>query len=105
MLRQARHEERPCFLEGLAPSLSKGEAPPPRGGCYSAWQAARLVYSSGLFSDGAGMQIREAFTFDDVLLQPAESAVLPRATDTRSEERRVGKECVSTCISRWSQDH
>src|SRR3546814_17526522 len=29
----------------------------------------------------------------------------PRFTDnnrTRSEERRVGKECVSTCRSRWS---
>src|SRR3546814_15678708 len=24
---------------------------------------------------------------------------------TRSEERRVGKECVSTCSSRWSQFH
>src|SRR3546814_12941575 len=23
----------------------------------------------------------------------------------RSEERRVGKECVSTCIYRWSPDH
>src|SRR3546814_16871587 len=23
----------------------------------------------------------------------------------RSEERRVGKKCVSTCRSRWSQDH
>src|SRR3546814_12982317 len=26
-------------------------------------------------------------------------------TDTRSEERRVGKECVSTCRSRWSPSH
>src|SRR3546814_14780334 len=26
-------------------------------------------------------------------------------TDSRSEERRVGKECVSTCRSRWSPDH
>src|SRR3546814_17500895 len=26
-------------------------------------------------------------------------------TITRSEERRVGKECVSTCRSRWSPDH
>src|SRR3546814_11689991 len=26
-------------------------------------------------------------------------------TDFRSEERRVGKECVSTCRSRWSPDH
>src|SRR3546814_3326876 len=25
-----------------------------------------------------------------------------RLTQTRSEERRVGKECVSTCRSRWS---
>src|SRR3546814_3934744 len=25
--------------------------------------------------------------------------------DDRSEERRVGKEWVSTCRSRWSQDH
>src|SRR3546814_4744887 len=25
--------------------------------------------------------------------------------DQKSEERRVGKECVSTCRSRWSTDH
>src|SRR3546814_15074247 len=28
-----------------------------------------------------------------------------RATRQRSEERRVGKECVSTCIVRWSPSH
>src|SRR3546814_8041169 len=28
-----------------------------------------------------------------------------RRTDHRSEERRVGKECVSTCRSRWSPYH
>src|SRR3546814_16141392 len=26
-------------------------------------------------------------------------------TPARSEERRLGKECVSTCISRWSPYH
>src|SRR3546814_12102512 len=26
-------------------------------------------------------------------------------SDPRSEERRVGKECVSTCRYRWSRDH
>src|SRR3546814_11913968 len=26
-------------------------------------------------------------------------------TPQRSEERRVGKECVSTCRSRWSPEH
>src|SRR3546814_3719266 len=29
----------------------------------------------------------------------------PRFNDYRSEERRVGKECVSTCRSRWSPYH
>src|SRR3546814_10921838 len=28
-----------------------------------------------------------------------------RRPGARSEERRVGKECVSTCRSRWSPDH
>src|SRR3546814_2595746 len=28
-----------------------------------------------------------------------------RRIDPRSEERRVGKECVSTCRSRWSPYH
>src|SRR3546814_4442269 len=29
----------------------------------------------------------------------------PEGGAARSEERRVGKECVSTCRSRWSPDH
>src|SRR3546814_19900715 len=29
----------------------------------------------------------------------------PASPSPRSEERRVGKECVSTCRSRWSPDH
>src|SRR3546814_14021658 len=32
-----------------------------------------------------------------------EQAAQPK--DARSEERRVGKECVSTCSSRWSPNH
>src|SRR3546814_15249000 len=31
--------------------------------------------------------------------------LLMQALSSRSEERRVGKECVSTCRSRWSPDH
>src|SRR3546814_3128111 len=30
---------------------------------------------------------------------------IKQARSTRSEERRVGKECVSTCRSRWSPYH
>src|SRR3546814_18665434 len=29
----------------------------------------------------------------------------PEVQGIRSEERRVGKECVSTCRSRWSPSH
>src|SRR3546814_14061148 len=36
--------------------------------------------------------------------RPYEHRVLA-AVDDRSAERRVGKECVSTCRSRWSPDH
>src|SRR3546814_13203537 len=35
-------------------------------------------------------------------VEVAEVVAAPRA---RSEERRVGKECVSTCRSRWSPYH
>src|SRR3546814_15271267 len=41
-------------------------------------------------------------------LAPASLTVLEKVTAAafgRSEERRVGKECVSTCKSRWSPFH
>src|SRR3546814_18307153 len=37
------------------------------------------------------------------LCQMLGEAIMPVCI--RSEERRVGKECVSTCRSRWSQYH
>src|SRR3546814_14035639 len=35
----------------------------------------------------------------------ASSSTLAWLNSQRSEERRVGKECVSTCSSRWSPYH
>src|SRR3546814_2440869 len=35
----------------------------------------------------------------------SELPVAPGVVRSRSEERRVGKECVSTCRSRWSPYH
>src|SRR3546814_14465193 len=35
----------------------------------------------------------------------AGAAMTPYGCGRRSAERRVGKECVSTCRSRWSPDH
>src|SRR3546814_20544653 len=40
---------------------------------------------------------------DEVLSRLKEVAA--EVVDARSEERRVGKECVSTCRSRWSPYH
>src|SRR3546814_9690775 len=39
------------------------------------------------------------------LPKPAPRALRPTSPPMRSEERRVGKECVSTCRSRWSPYH
>src|SRR3546814_7748461 len=36
---------------------------------------------------------------------PEDAAEAERLTQARSEERRVGKECVRTCRSRWSPSH
>src|SRR3546814_2703088 len=38
-------------------------------------------------------------------MSSASGSCTPLPPATRSEERRVGKECVSTCRSRWSPYH
>src|SRR3546814_18280891 len=44
--------------------------------------------------------------YDDRIYPPRRGARLrDRTRRHRSEERRVGKECVSTCRSRWSPYH
>src|SRR3546814_17727788 len=53
--------------------------------------------------DGVKLRVHAAFGASD---QPAKTPFLTRRLDAvRSEERRVGKECVSTCRSRWSRYH
>src|SRR3546814_11912929 len=56
-------------------------------------------------------EFKSAYSFEaqfDKLMQRAnynETNGIVVGPDFRSEERRVGKECVSTCTSRWSQYH
>src|SRR3546814_18636862 len=38
-------------------------------------------------------------------LAEIDAKIMEYVPDDRSEERRVGKECVSTCRSRWSPSH
>ena len=49
------------------------------------------------------MQISEVKQRIDQVEQCADEA--ERAMQAGSEERRVGKECVTTCRSRWSPYH
>src|SRR3546814_1541183 len=54
--------------------------------------------STGVYGDSGGAWIDES-------AQVAGRRPNRNAADLRSEERRVGKECVSTCRSRWSPYH
>src|SRR3546814_10958814 len=47
----------------------------------------------------------DAFGFLHRALDRQKIAPVAREKRGRSEERRVGKECVSTCRSRWSPYH
>src|SRR3546814_11631014 len=70
-----------------------------------AWPAELVVVA-----DAALLQQRAAALglplrltpFDPALPSPASIPGELRLLPVRSEERRVGKECVSTCRSRWS---
>src|SRR3546814_11698030 len=77
-----------------------------RGLC---WQALRppVVYGPG---DRATLPLFRQFA-RGLVLRPSGGGrfsmlyVEDLAAAVRTEERRVGKECVSTCRSRWSPDH
>src|SRR3546814_2524269 len=69
------------------------------------------VCSSDLLSAPARQIVLESKDVDpeglhallEIFRQERQLEEIPRRT--RSEERRVGKECVSTCRSRWSPYH
>src|SRR3546814_16864191 len=93
---------------------------PPVVARQDARQEARLLRLGAIGVDN-GSHHREAegekrqriggsqFLLPDMLLRdrPARTAIFggPMRGGPRSEERRVGKECVSTCRSRWSPYH
>jgi IMP dehydrogenase len=58
----------------------------------NAWLLVQIVYIRGVNSRPekapVGMEIRDAFTFDDVLLEPAESRILPSEANTSTKLTR-----------------
>src|SRR3546814_11313576 len=69
---------------------------------------AEMIQNVDSSVPSATMQVEKKCTLCDTRLQPNSITprnVASRKNAVRSEERRVGKECVSTCRSRWSPYH
>src|SRR3546814_12012767 len=88
--------------------LTVHEFPPTAG--LSAVESAALVigrapgttYNKVDPASEQGLYLTEAL---QLMLAHGDHRILHALAAARSEERRVGKECVSTCRSRWSPYH
>src|SRR3546814_12972043 len=76
-----------------------------------AWKESGIIYDKvgnllqKTLTDVAGTVISH-YTYDDLYQLSSEQGIhVQDYLNDRSEERRVGKECVSTCRSRWSPYH
>src|SRR3546814_18227948 len=58
-----------------------------------------------LAKSGIQTGVRESYHIVGLYELQRDDILFPKAFPDRSDERRVGKECVSTCRSRWSQYH
>src|SRR3546814_13064022 len=77
--------------------LDDSGARPPRGA-----QPDRDRLAAAVRRPGTGDRAAGALAHRDALPQLSGHRSLGDQIPLRSEERRVGKECVSTCRSRWS---
>src|SRR3546814_17932335 len=68
-------------------------------------EAITLHQALGIRADGPGWRSTTKITHGLVLLEDDLRISRPDFIEARSEERRVGKECVSTFRSRWSPYH
>src|SRR3546814_19188083 len=83
-------------LEAEFGTSSRRRAGPAEEGPDAAAQPGASLAEGGRGLDPGGAAAR----------QPARPrSAEPRLSPVRSEESRVGKECVSTCRSRWSPYH
>src|SRR3546814_19619192 len=63
------------------------------------------VQTPGHAGDGAQQPTQGSPVTQTLRIEQHFSGPELELAQARSEERRVGKECVSTCRSRWSADH
>src|SRR3546814_13487222 len=97
LVRDPAFPEFPSFLEAYREARGSDPSGP-------AWEAYLALVSSGVSAQ------RQVWMHGDT--PPEALAAMKEATacvvereEFRSEERRVGKECVSTCRSRWAPYH
>src|SRR3546814_3053909 len=63
-------------------------------------------FLTGTWRPAAGLSIETGLCYEiSRLSQTGDSELSKSLSYFRSEERRVGTECVSTCRSRWSPNH
>src|SRR3546814_15507605 len=88
-----------CAVVEVVPDDARGDGEATKAHRETAADAVgivfRLAVSLGVGTDDAGL---EAEAVEVTLIGDA-------SADVRSEERRVGKECVRPCRSRWSPYH
>src|SRR3546814_12380430 len=72
-----------------------------RGSQYCSKEYQQLLTANGLVCSMS----KRGDCYDNAAMESWNHSLKVEAIHGRSEERRVGKECVSTCRSRWSPDH
>src|SRR3546814_12969406 len=93
---------RPGGAEGLVYSRFNGPNQEIAEDWLGVWEDAEdaLTFSSGM--SAIATTLLAIVQPGDVIVHSAPLYAATEALIGRSEERRVGKECVSTCRSRWS---
>src|SRR3546814_21127357 len=92
----------------LVPDIAAVVGDEPRAAIHQAQREVGLALARLAENQHAAMARRDTagMDVDDFQGGPARKHRAGLAMRVRrSEERRVGKECVSTCRSRWSPDH
>src|SRR3546814_14265338 len=72
---------------------------------HSKAQIWKIVLFVGAWVNALVSMIYDSMDIENPVGCRGEAIILRYAPMARSEERRVGKECVSTCRSRWSPYH
>src|SRR3546814_16210343 len=65
----------------------------------------KLIFVGLMRGDNEYPQPKEKYGNSGKFGNKSQSEILLTTLNKRSEERRVGNECVSTCRSRWSQSN